>query len=55
MREGGRGGDKRKREGQEREIVDVEGDIKKVKGKEEKEKLKRGSREEKGWAPFLLC
>lgn len=33
MGEGGQGGDKRKREGQERKIVDVGGDIKKVKEK----------------------
>lgn len=55
MAEGGRGGDKRKRAGQGREMVDVGGDIEKVKGREEREKLKRGSREQKGWAPFLLC
>lgn len=35
-------------------MVDVEGDVK-VKGREKKEKLKRGCREEKGWVPFLLC
>lgn len=40
MGEGGQGGDKRKGEGQEREIVDVGGDIKKVKGRQEREKLK---------------
>lgn len=37
MGEGGQGGDKRKGEGQERKIVDVGGDIKKVKsGKKER-------------------
>lgn len=35
--------------------MDVGGDIKKIKGREEKEKMNRKSREEKGWAPFLLC
>lgn len=44
MGEGGQGGDKRKREGQERKIVDVGGDVKKVKEKKRE-----------GWAPFLLC
>lgn len=52
--EGGQGGDKRKREGQERRMVDVGVDLKKLK-EEKKKKLKRGSREEKGWAPLLLC
>lgn len=55
MGEGGRGRDKGKREGRDREIVDVGGDYIKLKEEKRKKKLKRGSRKEKGWAPFLLC
>lgn len=36
-------------------MLDVERDLKKVKEREEKQKLKRGSEEERGWATFLLC
>lgn len=36
-------------------MEDVWGDVKKVKGRKEKQKLKRGSGEEEGGALFLLC
>lgn len=54
MGEGGGGRDNRKRKGPEREIVDVGGDIRKVKVRK-RVKLKSGSWEEKGRASFLLC
>lgn len=52
MGEGGQGRDKRKRGGQKRGIVDVGGDIKKVKGTEEKEKLKKDAERRKGLGTF---
>lgn len=48
MRERGRGGDKRKRAGQEGKMLDVEGDVKKVKGEGGKEEIKKRKRRGEG-------